>query len=65
MGLLYHWVSNGVQEGRQSSANSHGAFYLNKYLAEFQAAGITNPVLALKHWVQSGKQQGRCAVGPC
>ena len=54
-----HWVSSGVNEGRQAHGGFHTAQYLKRYTDLAQALGLTNFSAATWHWVTYGVNEGR------
>ena len=54
-----HWITYGIQEGRQSSAAFSVKDYLARYPDLINAFGGTNYRAALDHWLAYGKKEGR------
>jgi serralysin len=54
-----HWIRSGIVEGRSASAAFSAQEYLAMYSDISGAFGPTNYALALKHFVDNGKAEGR------
>jgi hypothetical protein len=54
-----HWMTSGIQEGRQGSPLFAPKFYLGLYPDLRNAFGPTNFAAAVRHWRSSGLPEGR------
>jgi len=59
-GLLNHWLTNGIQEGRRPSVLFDADYYLNRY-PRLANEGLTTPEALLRHFIDSGFQDGQQA----
>ena len=57
-GLLNHWLTIGMQEGRQPSVAFELNYYRDSY-ADLANAGIATPAALLNHFIDFGFQEGR------
>jgi hypothetical protein len=62
-GALVHFVTKGMNEGRQASANFNVASYMGRYPDLRAALGTTNLRAYYIHFMVSGKPEGRIATG--
>ncbi|MBU4133660.1 MAG: hypothetical protein KKF12_22810 [Proteobacteria bacterium] len=56
--VVYHWINNGIHEGRQGSSTFDVHFYLQKY-ADLQQVFGSNYHAATIHWINNGIYEGR------
>ncbi|MBU3916449.1 hypothetical protein KKA14_13020, partial [bacterium] len=56
--VVYHWINNGIHEGRQGSSTFDVHFYLQKY-ADLQQVFGSNYHAATMHWINNGIYEGR------
>lgn len=57
-GLKEHWLSHGIQEGRQGSANFNSKWYMDNY-PDLAINGIKTPVDAIAHYADHGWGEDR------
>jgi hypothetical protein len=54
-----HWLSNGINEGRQGSPGFWSVHYLNRYPDLSAAFGPTGYAAAIQHYISNGLREGR------
>ncbi len=57
-GLKDHWLTHGIQEGRQGSANFNSKWYMDNY-PNLGINGIKTPADAIAHYADHGLGEGR------
>lgn len=62
-GALWHFVTDGMREGRVANANFNVISYMDRYPDLRAAFGTTNLRLYYIHYMTTGKNEGRVATG--